>query len=191
MRYDSDHKDKTHRHLLEVATRQFLKKGIDGVGIASIMQEAGLTNGAFYAHFRSKDALVTEALDYALEQREQQLLTADIQPKEFVKLYLSPAHRNDVECGCPIAALLSEIVRHSRGTRQVFTKRAEATAELIASQLQGTPSERKKTALSAMATLIGALQLSRAVTDRKLSDEIIEGAYETAMNLLARKTKEA
>jgi AcrR family transcriptional regulator len=188
MRYDKGHKDETHRHLLEVATKQFLKNGIDGVGIATIMREAGLTNGAFYAHFKSKDALVAEVLDDALEQREKQFLKGSIKPTDYVKLYLSPAHRSDMECGCPIAALLSELVRHSKATRQVFTKRTERAAELLASQLEGPEHERKKIAISVMAILIGALQMSRAVTITKLSDEILNCAHETAMSLVSGKT---
>jgi AcrR family transcriptional regulator len=189
MRYDKGHKDETHRHLLEVAAKQFLKNGIDGVGIATIMKEAGLTNGAFYAHFKSKDALIAEVLDDALEQREKQFLNGSIKPTDYIRLYLSPIHRNDVECGCPIAALLSELVRHSKATRQVFTKRTERTAEIIASQLEGREHERKKIAISVMAILIGALQMSRAVTNNKLSDEILNGAYEMAMSLVSGKTR--
>jgi TetR/AcrR family transcriptional repressor of nem operon len=189
MRYDKGHKDETRRHLLKVAAKQFLKNGIDGVGIATIMKEAGLTNGAFYAHFKSKDALVAEVLDDTLEQREKQFLKGSLKPADYVRLYLSPVHRSDVECGCPIAALLSELVRHSKATRQIFTKRIERTAELIASQLGGRESERKKNSISVMAILIGALQMSRAVTSTKLSDEILNGAYETAMKLVSGKTR--
>lgn len=189
MRYDKEHKDETHRHLLEVAAKQFLKNGIDGVGIATIMKEAGLTNGAFYTHFKSKDALVAEVLDDALEQREKQFINGSIKPADYVRLYLSLNHRNDLECGCPIAALLSELVRHSKATRQVFTRRIERSAELIASQLDGPEHERKKIAMSVLVILIGALQMSRAVTNNKLSDEILNGAYETAMSLISRKTR--
>lgn len=189
MRYEKGHKDETHRHLLEVAAKQFLKNGIDGVGIATIMKEAGLTNGAFYAHFKSKDALVVEVLDDALEQREKQFLKGNLKPADYVKLYLSPVHRSDIECGCPVAALLSELVRHSKATRQVFTKRIERTAELIASRLEGSERERKKIALSVMAISYGALQMSRAVANTQLSDEILNGAYETAVNLISSKTR--
>jgi TetR/AcrR family transcriptional repressor of nem operon len=185
MRYDKGHKEETHRQLLEIAAKQFFKSGIDGVGIATIMKEAGLTNGAFYAHFKSKDALVTEVLDDALEQREKLFLNGNIKPTDYVRLYLSPIHRNDVECGCPIAALLSELVRHSKATRQVFTKRIERTAEHMASQLEGRENEQKKIVMSVIAILIGALQMSRAVTNNKLSDEILNGAYETAMSLIS------
>jgi len=189
MRYDKGHKDETHRHLLDVAAKQFLKNGIDGVGIATIMKEAGLTNGAFYAHFKSKNALVAEVLDDALEQREKQFLKGSIKATDYVRLYLSPTHRSDVECGCPIAALLSELVRHSKATRQVFTKRTERAAELIASQLEGSEHERNRIAMSVIAISIGALQMSRAVTNAKLSDEILSGAYETAMSLVSGKPR--
>lgn len=185
MRYAEGHKDETHRHLLEVAAKQFLKNGIDGVGIATIMKEAGLTNGAFYAHFKSKDALVAEMLDDALERREKQFLEGKIKPTDYARLYLSSFHRNDLECGCPIAALLSELVRHSKATRKVFTRRIERTAELLASQLGGDELGRKKIAISVMAILFGALQMSRAVTNNQLSDEILNGAYETAMSLVS------
>lgn len=185
MRYDKGHKNETHRRILNVASKQFLKNGIDAVGIAAIMKEAGLTNGAFYAHFKSKDALVTEMLDAALDKREKEFLTSGASLAELIKLYLSPSHRNQLECGCPISALLSELVRHSNATRKILTKRVEKTISGLSSAVTGNQGDRKKIAITIISIMFGALQLSRAVTDKQFADEILAGAYETAMKLIA------
>ena len=184
MRYDKGHKDATHRHILNIAAKLFLKHGIDGVGIATIMKEAGLTNGGFYAHFKSKDALVAEMLDEILEQKETEYLSNNPDPLVYIKFYLSPLHRDRIECGCPISALLSELVHHSKATRKVLTKWSVRTVERIAAQLKGSEEERNKRALSIMAILFGSLQMARAVTDQELSDRILSGAYETAVKLV-------
>lgn len=184
MRYDKGHKDETHRRILNIAAKLFLKHGIDGVGIATIMKEAGLTNGGFYAHFKSKDALVAEMLDEILEQKETEYLSNNTDPLVYIKFYLSPHHRDRIECGCPISALLSELVHHSKATRKVLTKWSMRTVERIATQLNGSEEERNKKALSIMAILFGSLQMARAVTDQELSDRILSGAYETAVKLI-------
>lgn len=185
MRYEDGHKDETHRRILDVASRLFCKNGIGNVGIALIMKEAGLTNGAFYAHFKSKEALVAEMLGDLLDQREFKYTERNSTIAEFLKEYLSPLHRDNPECGCPMAALLSELVFHSKLTRKIFTEKAESLLTRLASQIQGAATKRNRNAIAIVSMLIGALQLSRAVTDKKLSDEILSSVYTTATTLIA------
>src|SRR3954471_21511589 len=122
MRYAPEHNDATRERILEAASRLFRQHGITAVGLAKIMSEAGLTVGTFYTHFKSKEALLREALLRSLDARhkelEQTLLGADIEL--LVRAYLSPEHRDAAGTGCLIASLASEVVRHLRGTRHTF-----------------------------------------------------------------------
>src|SRR5919199_3368888 len=112
MRYGKDHKQATRQRILKAAGRRFKQDGIDGAGVAAVMSEAGLTNGAFYAHFASKEDLVAHVLADQLRIQRQ---TFDAQPSDragleaFIRAYLSPQHRDQYADGCPSAALLDEV----------------------------------------------------------------------------------
>lgn len=186
-RYDKGHRDTTRRHILDVASSQFRESGIAAVGLAGIMAEAGLTNGAFYAHFASKEDLVRAVLLDALERREQRHrdnLENGVALETVIRDYLSPKHRDRAATGCPTAALVSEIARHPKATREAFTGKMSDILALMAAQMpEGTPAERRRRAIAAYATMVGALQLSRAVSDRQLSEEILENAVDAALAL--------
>ena len=186
-RYDKGHRDTTRRHILDVASSQFRESGIAAVGLAGIMAEAGLTNGAFYTHFASKEDLVRAVLLDALERREQRHrdnLENGVALETVIRDYLSPKHRDRAATGCPTAALVSEIARHPKATREAFTGKMSNILALMAAQMpEGTPAERRRRAIAAYATMVGALQLSRAVSDRQLSEEILENAVEAALAL--------
>src|ERR1044071_2310292 len=112
MRYAKDQKQATRQRILEAAGRRFKQDGIDGAGVAAVMSDAGLTNGAFYGHFTSKEDLVANVL---AEQLRAQRRSFDAQPhdrtglKAIIRSYLSPEHRDECADGCPSAALLDEI----------------------------------------------------------------------------------
>jgi AcrR family transcriptional regulator len=184
-RYDKGHRDTTRRHILDVASAQFRESGIAAVGLAGIMSEAGLTNGAFYTHFASKEDLVREVLLDALERREQRHkdnLENGVALETTIRDYLSPRHRDRAATGCPTAALVSEIARHPKATRDAFTGKMSDILALMAAQMpDGTPAQRRSRAIRAYSTMVGALQLSRAVNDRRLSEEILAEAVETAI----------
>ncbi len=114
MRFEKGHKAATRQHIVDVASKCFRRDGVAAAGIATIMGEAGLTNGAFYPHFESKDALVREALANALTD-QQHRLEADQQKgldlEGAVRRYLNRAHLKDSGGGCPSAALLPDIAR--------------------------------------------------------------------------------
>ncbi|MET4718650.1 TetR/AcrR family transcriptional repressor of nem operon [Bradyrhizobium japonicum] len=186
-RYDKGHRDTTRRHILDVASTQFRENGIAAVGLAGIMAEAGLTNGAFYTHYASKEDLVRAVLCDALERREQRHkdnLENGVALETVIRDYLSPRHRDRAATGCPTAALVSEIARHPKATREAFTGKISDILALMAAQMpEGTPAERRRRAIAAYATMVGALQLSRAVSDRQLSEEILENAVDAALAL--------
>src|SRR5215217_2053452 len=188
MRYGKDHKQATRQRILEAAGRRFKQDGIDGAGVAAVMSDAGLTNGAFYAHFKSKEDLVANVLaDQLRTQREGfDGLPSDRAGLEaIIRAYLSPEHRDQCADGCPSAALLDEIVRRPASTRQVFTDEQLATADEIAARLEPADADAARTdALTLLGLMFGTLQLSRALTDRDLSDQLLERGVETALKLL-------
>ena len=119
MRYGKDQKEATRQRIVEAAGRRFKQDGIDGAGVAAVMSDAGLTNGAFYGHFTSKEDLVANVLADQLRAQRQSL---DSQPSDragleaFIRAYLSPEHRDQSADGCPSAALLDEIARRPAAT---------------------------------------------------------------------------
>src|SRR3954463_15863967 len=123
-RYGTEHKEATRRRIVETAGRRLKQDGIDGSGIAALMADAGLTNGAFYAHFDSKDELVATA---GADQLREQRGSFAPQPRDgaggeqIVRPYLSAAHRDNPEDGCPSAALLDEIGRGTDATKHAYT----------------------------------------------------------------------
>ena len=188
MRYGKDHKQATRQRILEAAGRRFKQDGIDGAGVAAVMSDAGLTNGAFYAHFASKEDLVANVLADQLRAQRQSF---DTQPPDregleaFIRSYLSPQHRDQYADGCPSAALLDEIARRPAATKQVFTDELMGVIDDIASRLDPTDPEAARTdALTLFGLMLGTLQLARALTDRDLSDQLLARGVETAMKLL-------
>ncbi len=188
MRYSKDHKQATRQRILEAAGRRFKQDGIDGAGVAAVMSDAGLTNGAFYAHFASKEDLVANVLADQLRAQRQSF---DAQPPDregleaFIRSYLSPQHRDQYADGCPSAALLDEIARRPAATKQVYTDELMGVIDDIASRLDPTDAEAARTdALTLFGLMLGTLQLARALTDRDLSDQLLARGVETAMKLL-------
>jgi TetR/AcrR family transcriptional regulator, transcriptional repressor for nem operon len=188
MRYSKDHKQATRQRIVEAAGRRLKQDGIDGAGVAALMSDAGLTNGAFYAHFASKEDLVANVL---ADQLRAQRHTFDAQPPDqagleaFIRSYLSPQHRDECADGCPSAALLEEIVRRPTATRQVFTDELMGVIDGIAARLDPTDLEAARTdALALFGLMVGTLQLARVLTDRSLSDQLLARGTETALKLL-------
>jgi TetR/AcrR family transcriptional repressor of nem operon len=188
MRYPKDQKQATRQRILEAAGRRFKQDGIDGAGVAAVMSDAGLTNGAFYNHFTSKEDLVANVL---ADQLRAQRHSIDAQPSNpagletFIRDYLSPQHRDQSADGCPSAALLDEIARRPPATRHVFTDELIGVVDDIAARLDPTDPQATRThALTIFGLMIGTLQLARALTDRDLSDQLLAEGVETALKLL-------
>ena len=174
--------------IIETAGRRLKRDGIDGSGVATLMADAGLTNGAFYAHFPSKDNLVATAVaDQLREQRESLSAVAPGRAgvEQYVREYLSVQHRDNPGDGCPSAALLDEIGRCTDATRQAYTDGLLAVIDDVAARLapHDPQSARVKT-LSVFALMAGTLQLSRALADRQLADEVLEQGIQNALVLL-------
>ncbi|WP_286162479.1 TetR/AcrR family transcriptional regulator [Methylobacillus flagellatus] len=174
-------KEITHTRIVETAARVIRRSGYDGTGVADIMKEAGLTHGGFYAHFASRDAMLAEAADRAgadtlaiaehifAEVPQDQALPA------LMRAYLSNEHMANVETGCALAALGSEMPRQAPEVRKASTCRIKEMIALIESRLSGQPSAREE-ALVMLSTMVGTLLLARAVEDPELSDAVRQAA---------------
>jgi TetR/AcrR family transcriptional repressor of nem operon len=187
-RYGKQHKQATRQRILEAAGRRLKRDGIDGAGIATLMADAGLTNGAFYAHFASKDDLVATAVaDQLRDQRESlsTLAPGRAGVDQYVRAYLSVEHRDNPDHGCPSAALLEEIGRSTDAVKRAYTDGLLGGIDDLAARLapDDPPSARAKT-LSVFALLVGTLQLSRALADRQLADQVLEQGIDNALTLL-------
>lgn len=191
MRYEKGHKDTTHTRIVEAASKRFRKDGVEAVGVAKLMGDAGLTHGGFYAHFDSKEDLLKEAIRDALDHTKEglkRIARADGGGIEaLVRGYMASRHRDRPDRGCAAAALCPEVARHSNPTRAAFIEKIEAIVDLIAEQLPpGDQRARRKAAIGIFSVMMGALQLARAAPDKILSDHILESGVDAAL-ALARK----
>jgi TetR/AcrR family transcriptional regulator, transcriptional repressor for nem operon len=166
--------------VLEAAGRLFRERGFEGIGVADLMKAAGLTHGAFYGQFESKEHLIAQACERALmgsSQKWDRLLEGkkgDQALKALRAHYLSRHHVENPQSGCALAALAAEAARRDAPVRRVFTEGANRLVERIASLLpvRSKPARRRE-ALATLAGLVGALVLARAVDDPALSAEIL------------------
>lgn len=179
MGHSRQDKAASHDRIVRIAAGRFREAGVGSVGVAELMQEAGLTHGGFYRHFGSRDDLVAEALEEALEQSRATTTAAregGAGYAEIVAEYLSPAHRDAPAAGCAVAALASEAGRLQDRPREAFTRHIEASAETFLALLrEKNPAATRADALLTISALAGAVALARAVSDPALSDEILQG----------------
>ena len=180
MRVTREEAAANRERILEVAGALFRERGFDGIGVADIMKRAGLTHGGFYGHFASKDDLAAEITSRVLGRDgwlERLTGTARPSPGAVVRAYLSRRHRDDPGRGCLFAALGSDVVRQPRSVRRAFTDGLRLRVEALRRVLPGrSAAARRREALAMLSGLVGALILSRAVDDPKLSDEILDAA---------------
>ncbi|CCV12553.1 TetR/AcrR family transcriptional regulator [Mesorhizobium sp. STM 4661] len=191
MRYEKGRKDASRDRIVEVAAERFRGDGIAASGLATIMSDAGLTNGAFYPHFRSKAELVRESLVAAMEIQSQQLQEALAAggPEMGIAAYLSAEHRDNPGTGCASAALLPELARQPPETREVYSERLLVLVRQLSAALPQTK-DPEGAAMGVFATLIGTLQLARAVEGTELSDRILAAGKDAAGTLIQPRQDE-
>jgi TetR/AcrR family transcriptional repressor of nem operon len=172
-------KEASHERIVDAAARAIRRSGYDGTGVADIMKEAGLTHGAFYAHFESREAMLVEAVDRAGAQANAvaSSVIASVPPEEalqaMMQVYLSKEHIDNIESGCPISALGSEMPRQSDEVRRAATLRIKEMIDMVARQFPdwGQPAAHER-ALVTVSTMVGTLILARAVNDSALSESL-------------------
>lgn len=175
MGHSQAEKAETHQRIVNLAAKRFREYGLEGISIADLMEEADLAVGGFYKHFASRDDLVVEALAAASFEMDESPLTKQPTLKKTVGAYLSKNHRDNLEDSCPVAALVGDVSRNSDRARRVYTDRVERRFAGIAEQLpdEGRRQRRAKAILICSAC-VGAIGLSRAVSDADLSDQILK-----------------
>ncbi|WP_018421932.1 TetR/AcrR family transcriptional regulator [Paraburkholderia tuberum] len=178
-------KEVTHERIVEAGARAIRRCGYDGIGIADIMKEAGLTHGGFYAHFASREAMLAELADRAGAEAIATFLqfTAAVPAEQslqaLLRAYLSKEHVKNPEVGCPIAALGTEMPRQAPAVRRAITHRIKEMIDMVSRQSAdwGQPGAHER-ALATAATMIGAVVLARAVDEEPLSRSLLEAALE-------------
>lgn len=194
MRYEKGHKETTRQRIVETAAARFRKDGIESVGLADLMAEAGLTHGGFYSHFSSKEDLVRAAMDeasgHSMKNFQRRIEEGGLEA--WIRAYLRTGHRDHPEQGCAAAALASELARHPKSSRKLFAANLVKVRCAVESHLPATmtSAQKRKTATGIFATLIGSMQMARVVDDPEVSDEILEAGIASALALAQIKFTE-
>ena len=174
-----EQKERSHETILGSAGRLLREHGIAGARVADVMKGAGLTVGGFYAHFESKEALVDETLRrLGAELRERLFRRLDEKPADdraevVLKRYLSAAHRDEQNLGCPFPAVVGEIGTTAPEHGRVLAGEIEALTGQLEALLPRSRGSTRTLALGLVALMIGGLSLARAVRGTELSDEVI------------------
>ena len=184
MRRSREEAAETRRNIINTAGIRFRQNGICETGLADLMESAGLTHGGFYRHFDSKDQLISEASADAfaanIGEMEASASTAKGRKalEAIANAYLSPEHRKDLAHGCPLAALGSELARAEKSTRSAATEGILKMIATVAERMKDPNTDRaKKSASVFVATMLGALTISRIVADPKVLNEILATAH--------------
>ena len=181
MRYTSEHKAQTRLRVLQEAAAAIRSEGVDHIGVAQVMARAGLTHGGFYAHFTSKDDLVTQAIEYMFEDRYAAFFAnlGDADPRialtRFVDRYLSMRHRNAPEHGCPVPVLAGQVAHLPDAARARFRLALDRLTAGVASLLarMGAP-DVEITAAAVIAEMVGAVALARVELDEARADRLLQ-----------------
>ncbi|MFZ6646535.1 TetR/AcrR family transcriptional regulator [Undibacterium sp. TJN25] len=169
----------THERIIRIAARLFREDGLDGLSVANIMKAAELTHGGFYKHFESRDQLVSEALAFALQQGRQPRGDPDSnKPKasleSVLKNYLSEAHRDELGTACAVGALVSDVARANEDAKDLYTAQVKKNLDSLEYLIASEDENGRMKAMVAYSAMIGAVGLSRAVSDEKLSGELLK-----------------
>jgi TetR/AcrR family transcriptional repressor of nem operon len=163
------------RRILTAASKLFREKGFDGVGVDAVMQSAGLTHGAFYGHFQSKEDLVAHACSHALADTDESWRSSSDPLRALAALYLNAEHCKNPGGGCLLAALGPDVARQSGAARRAFADALRIRIDSLAKLHAGSSAvQRREKAIATWAGLVGAMILARAVDDPALADEILK-----------------
>lgn len=174
--------EENRQKVINVASRLFRERGFDGIGLKDLMEGAGLTQGAFYKQFASKDDLAAQASKRAVESAARRWTdAAEANPKDplgaVIGFYLGMEHRAERKDGCPIVALGSDAARQGSEVKASFEAGIKAHLEILGRLMaKADGGAAKDAAMAVLATMVGALTLSRVVNDRKLARAILDAA---------------
>ncbi|RNF34382.1 TetR/AcrR family transcriptional regulator [Paracoccus methylarcula] len=187
MRVSRVQAEKNRQAVIDVASRLFRERGFDGIGLKDLMKGAGLTQGAFYKQFESKEDLAVQASGRAFEGATRRWSAATGESPDdplgaVISMYLSPEHREERMDGCPIVALGSDAARQSTEVKASFEAGIRTHLELLNGMIAETDEkERDGKAMNILSTMVGALVLSRSVNDPHLSEQILHAAADSLL----------
>jgi TetR/AcrR family transcriptional repressor of nem operon len=187
MRVSRTQAEKNRQTVIDVASRLFREHGFDGIGLKDLMESAGLTQGAFYKQFASKEDLAAQASRRALESAFQRWsAAAAANPQDpfgaVIAFYLSTEHRAERMEGCPVVALGSDAARQGADVKASFEAGIREYLELLGPWIgEADGEEPSSKAMALLSTMVGAVLLSRAVNDERLSKRLLEAAAESVL----------
>jgi TetR/AcrR family transcriptional regulator, transcriptional repressor for nem operon len=183
MRYRPGHKAEIHQKIVKDASRRVRAEGLTGAAVASVMKDTGLTHGGFYKHFGNKDELLMESLSEAFREIADRLAEAGEQStpgtawKAVVKSYLSPAHCDHAEHGCPLAALAPELARADRAMKvRLLGELANYKSRMLPLMPGRRSADRERAFFSIFSTMIGAIELARMLPEREMKEKVLASA---------------
>ncbi|NMM04268.1 TetR/AcrR family transcriptional regulator [Paraburkholderia sp. RP-4-7] len=186
MGYSQAQKAESRQRVLENASRQIRENGIEALGVAECMRSAGLTHGAFYGHFSSRDALILEALEHAVSQSEKRIASlangavkrGETPLQAIAEVFLNERHVKNPGTGCALCALAGEARHANPDVREQLTHYVRKLASQIA---QAAAGDNEDAALGIVAIIVGAITLARAVDDDKLAKSILAASLALVM----------
>ena len=191
MRVSRSQAAENRQTVINVASRLFRERGFDGIGLKDLMKGAGLTQGAFYKQFASKDDLAAQASRRALESASSRWsAAAAADPQDplgaVIAFYLSMDHRAERMDGCPVVALGSDAARQGADVKASFEAGIREYLEMLGSCVGDAEGEEPSgKAMAILSTMVGAMVLSRAVNDEQLSKQFLQAAAKSVMGLSA------
>lgn len=193
MRYKPGYREESRARILSAVGRGFRKRGYEGIGVDGLAKEAGVTSGAFYGHFPSKEEAFREVVVYGL--REVHDAVVHLQKEHganwigvFVDFYLSTKRTCDLAEACALQALTSEVARSNKTVRTTYQIELVKVIEVIAQGLpSGSVSEKANRAVALLALLSGGVTMARALADEALAAQIAEGIRSAALAIVGDK----
>ena len=191
MSYSTGHRAQVRERIIESARRLFNRNGFESVSINSIMEDAGLTRGGFYAYFKSKSDLYVEALGcfFTDPNWKNRWEGVEIDPAsseaaaQIVRAYLSRQHFDDVDNSCPMVALPNDVARSDKKVRETFNGVFKAMVAMLGRGVKRSTRDSEDAALAIAALSVGGMVLARALSDTTLADRLRDAAAEASLSL--------
>ena len=192
MRYPPDQKARAREAILQAGARALRTNGFNGIGVDGLAASAGVTSGAFYSNFSNKEALLEQVIETCLgepfiDSESGSLAERQQRLKEWLAMYISADHRADPASGCVMPTLSADVARSNPQIRDVYKRKMLELVRKMSNVLDGAGPDREKRAWSIIATMVGAIAISRAMADGEQADQVLDAALRTATALIDRK----
>jgi len=196
MRYSKEHKAKAKEAILRSAARVLKRDGFNGIGVDGLAASAQVTSGGFYSNFATKEALLEEVINAELGAMFAGIADADPAERdrrlrELVAVYLSDQHRQDVADGCVMPSLSADVSRAAPHVRETYQRRMTELVATLASAMPGTPAERQQRAWTAVATIVGAVTVARALPPGAEAQAVLEAALTAVIQMASSSTADS